>query len=145
MTTGGAAWRPTTPHREENTVNTNLNTGEVVEARDFLQVLGDMPNTVSDLTEKFQQMLDGVNATGKKGSIQLTIAVAPTKGDETIKTLTPIVKVVVPTQPLKPVIVFDQGDGTVSRQNPSVSLFDMDDVKQAPSRDEAPIREAGDK
>ena len=36
--------------------STNPNTGEVAEARDFLQVLGDMPNTVIDLTDKFQAM-----------------------------------------------------------------------------------------
>lgn len=125
-------------------MTTDKTTGEF-EPRDFLQVLGDMPNTVADLTEKYQQMLDGVNATGKKGSIQLTIGVAPQKGDESIKVNTPVVKVSVPAVPLKPVIMFDQGDGTVSRRNPSVSLFDMEDVKQAPSRDEAPIREAGNK
>lgn len=129
---------------ERDTMTTDPNSGEF-QPRDFLQVLGDMPNTVADLTEKYQQMLDGVNATGKKGSIQLTIGVAPQKGDESIKVNTPVVKVTVPTVPLKPVIMFDQGDGTVSRQNPAVSLFDMEDVKQAPSRDEAPIREAGNK
>lgn len=124
----------------------NSATGEVErEARDFLQVLGDMPNTVTDLTEKFQQMLDGIRDTGKKGSIQLTIGVEPEKGDDTIKKFTPVVKVTIPQMPLKPVIMFDQRDGTVARQNPAVSLFDMpeDAMKQAPSRDEAPIREAG--
>lgn len=125
-------------------MTTDNNTGEF-QPRDFLQVLGDMPGTVSDLTEKYQQVLDGVNATGKKGSIQLTIGITPQKGDESIKVNTPIVKAVVPAVPLKPVIMFDQGDGTISRRNPSVSLFDMEDVKQAPSRDEAPIREAGQK
>jgi hypothetical protein len=126
-------------------MGTNPNTGEVAEARDFLQVLGDMPNTVTDLTEKWQELADGVRDTGKKGSIQLTISVMPQKGDETIKTITPVVKVSVPQVPLKPVIMFDQPDGTLARQNPAVSLFEMDDTptRQAPSRDDAPIREAG--
>lgn len=123
----------------------NPATGEAtVEARDFLQVLGDMPNTVSDLTEKWQELANGVRDTGKKGSIQLTISVMPQKGDETIKTITPVVKVSVPQVPLKPVIMFDQPDGTLARQNPAVSLFDMgDDIRSAPSRDtDAPIKEA---
>lgn len=106
---------------------TNPNTGEVAEARDFLQVLGDMPNTVVDLTDKFQAMLDGIRDTGKKGSIQLTISVEPEKNDDTIKKITPVVKVTIPQMPLKPVIMFDQRDGTLARSNPAVSLFDMPD------------------
>jgi hypothetical protein len=106
---------------------TNPNTGEVAEARDFLQVLGDMPNTVIDLTDKFQAMLDGIRDTGKKGSIQLTISVEPEKNDDTIKKISPVVKVTIPQMPLKPVIMFDQRDGTLARSNPAVSLFDMPD------------------
>lgn len=110
------------------TQQSNPATGEVErEARDFLQVLGDMPNTVNDLTDKFQQLLDGIRDTGKKGSIQLTIGVEPEKGDDSIKKFSPVVKVTVPQMPLKPVIMFDQPDGTVARSNPAVSLFDMPD------------------
>jgi hypothetical protein len=106
----------------------NQNSKEAAsEARDFLQVLGDMPNTVIDLTDKFQALLDGIRDTGKKGSIQLTIGVEPEKNDDSIKKFSPVVKVTIPQMPLKPVIMFDQPDGTVARSNPAVSLFDMPD------------------
>lgn len=114
------------------------------QTRDFLQVLGDMPNTVDALTEKWQELADAVRDTGKKGTITLVLTALPQKGDETIKTVTPLVKVALPQVPLKPVIMFDQPDGTLARSNPAVSLFDMgDDIRSAPSRDtDAPIKEA---
>lgn len=109
--------------------------------RDFLATLSEMPSAMAEGTEGLTQLLNAIRETGGKGSISLTLTIAPNKNDESIKELTAVVKVAAPKRKPKPTIMFDQFDGTLGRRDPNAISFE--DLREAPARPEpTQIKEA---
>jgi hypothetical protein len=68
--------------------------------------------------EKLNELVLAVKETGKKGSITLTIEVAPDKNDENVVSVAPSVKTKIPEKGFTPGVFFATDTGELTREDP---------------------------
>lgn len=85
----------------------------------FAEVLADSRgNMLVETSTELRRVIEAIQATGKKGSITVTIAIVPEDGDANAATMDISIKSVIP-KPTKPKsVVFLTEDCGLSRQDP---------------------------
>lgn len=123
----------------------NQQTGEVNDdphIRPFADFLRDLRGgaTHEELSEALWDLTAAVRDTGKKGALQLTIYVEPTKGDTTVLTTLDEINPKLPKPTRRPSMFFTDHEGNLSRTNPNqpeisglreVAGRNADDLKEA--------------
>lgn len=90
--------------------------------------------TATELTEALHNVTEAVRATGKPGSVTLTIAIQPLKDAEDVLKVTDTVKSKVPELARPAAIYFADRDGNLVRDNPrQPGLFEARALDEAPA------------
>ena len=80
---------------------------------------------VERLTKDLARVVAAVDETGQKGSITLTLAISPAKGDEGTYEIAPSIKLNIPEAPLPKGTMFADGSGSLVLEPPKGgALFD---------------------
>lgn len=88
------------------------------------------PKTVAEASEALRDLVGKVRDTGKKGTLTLTITVAPFEADSSVLTINDEIKVRAPEHTRKPALAWPDGRNNLSRSDPSaMPLFE--DVRTA--------------
>lgn len=94
--------------------------------------------TASDLTEALHSVTNAVRATGKPGSVTLTIAIQPLKDAEDVLKVTDTVKTKIPESPRPASVYFPDDEGNLLRDNPrQPGLFER--ARELPPADEVRV------
>lgn len=114
---------------------------------DFAALLSTVrPNTVREMSDEMRSLVQKIQATGKAGSITLTITIKPLDGDTHVLAVNDEIRVKAPEHTRKPALAWPDDDGNLSRTDPNtMPLFDEDlrvpresrddDVRQMPAHD----------
>jgi len=134
------------PHVERRHVDPL--TGEVIDnptIRPFADVLRELSQgrTHDELGEAVYDLAARVRATGKKGTLTLTIAVEPMKGDEQVLVISDEIRLKLPEFPRKPSIFYATREGNLSRTNPQQLALDVG-LREVPNPDTntTPLKDA---
>ena len=92
--------------------------------REFAAFLLDRPATHNELSEKLRQLTVAVQDTGKKGTLQLTVALELFDGDPDRVVVNDRIVMKVPEHDRKGSILFPDRDGNLSRNDPNALSFD---------------------
>jgi hypothetical protein len=84
-------------------------------------------------SQRFAELIQAVDETGKPGEISITLKVKPEKGGGSQKTITPVVKVKIPEIDLAEGVFFSDESGDVHRTDPAQT----DIFKDTNPRDQA--------
>lgn len=124
--------------RRDTRVDTS--TGEISEdfARPFADFLREQSggNTHDEMSECLHDLVSRVRDTGKKGSVQLTITVAPMKDDIDTLVVSDEIKLKLPEHDRKASIFYPDANGNLSRRDPR--QLDFDSLREVP--DDTPDR-----
>ena len=104
------------------------------EPRDFSAFLLDQSQgrTHSELSEGLRDLVAKVVDTGKKGSIQLTVTVAPMKDDASVLVVSDEIKLKLPEHDRKASIFWPDDNNNLVRNDPNQrSIFDVVEVERA--------------
>lgn len=123
----------------------NEHTGEVNEdpqIRPFADLLRDLGGgrTHDEMSEAIWDLAERVRDTGKKGTVQLTITVEPTKGDITMLTVSDEIKIKLPEHARRPSVFFADDHGNLSRSNPNQP--ELSGLRQVDNPDTTNLKEA---
>jgi hypothetical protein len=107
-------------------------------ADDFAALLATVrPNTVREMSDEMRSLVQKLKATGKAGSITLTISIKPMDGDVSVLSVNDEIRVKAPEHTRKPALAWSDDDGNLSRSDPNtMPLFDEDLRVPKQSRDE---------
>lgn len=105
---------------------------------DFAALLATVrPNTVREMSDEMRSLVQKIKATGKAGSITLTITIKPLDGDVNVLAVNDEIRVKAPEHTRKPALAWPDDDGNLSRSDPNtMPLFDEDLRVPRESRDE---------
>jgi len=103
------------------------------EPREFAAFLLDQSagKTHAELSENLRDLVNRVTDTGKKGSLTLTVTVAPMKDDVSVLVVTDEIKLKLPEHDRKASIFWPDADGNLTRQDPNQRSF-FDDLQDVP-------------
>jgi hypothetical protein len=95
---------------------------------DFAVLLATVrPNTVREMSDEMRTLVQKIKATGKAGSITLTISIKPMDGDVSVLSVNDEIRVKAPEHTRKPALAWPDDDGNLSRSDPNtMPLFDED-------------------
>lgn len=95
---------------------------------DFAALLSTVrPNTVREMSDELRTLVQKIQATGKAGSISLTISIKPLDGDTQVLAVNDEIRVKAPEHTRKPALAWPDEDGNLSRSDPNtMPLFDED-------------------
>lgn len=104
---------------------------------DFAVLLSTVrPNTVREMSDEMRSLVQKIKATGKAGSITLTISIKPMDGDVSVLSVNDEIRVKAPEHTRKPALAWPDDDGNLSRSDPNtMPLFDED--LRVPAEDRA--------
>lgn len=90
-------------------------------AQSFTDVLSQIRGgfALNQAGEKLQEVIKAVQATGKKGTLTVTIDVIPDKVDERVLKIQPSMKVKIPEKGFNEGIFFVDDKGKLSREDPA--------------------------
>lgn len=77
------------------------------------------PKTVAEASEAMRDLVGKVRDTGKKGTLTLTITVAPFEADSSVLTINDEIKVRAPEHTRKPALAWPDDRNNLSRSDPS--------------------------
>lgn len=80
--------------------------------------------THDEMSEALRDLVARVRDTGKKGSVSLTVTVAPLKGDVDVLVVADEIKLRVPEHDRKASLFYPDKDGNLSRRDPNQLTFD---------------------
>jgi hypothetical protein len=80
--------------------------------------------THDELSVALHDLIARVKDTGKKGSVQFTVSVAPMKGDTDVLVVTDEIKLRVPEHDRKPSVFYADKHGNLSRRDPNQLEFE---------------------
>jgi hypothetical protein len=95
----------------------------------------------AELEEQFKKLNLAVQATGRKGSISVTLVVEPTtrKGEVIAINCDDIITAKIPTNPKRSTVFFINADGTLTRNDPRqmtmAGVRDLDAMPQPEAKD----------
>jgi hypothetical protein len=90
---------------------------------------------VEELTRRFAEVLEGVNALHENGAITLTLKIMPSKGADDSFEIIPTIKTTVPEPPLPKALFYSDGDGSVVRESPRQGgMFGSDEIESERQR-----------
>lgn len=97
-------------------------------ASDFAALLATVrPKTVVEMSDELRTLVQKIQATGKAGSISLTITIKPLDGDTSVLAVNDEIRVKAPEHTRKPALAWPDQDGNLSRSDPNtMPLFDED-------------------
>jgi hypothetical protein len=101
-------------------------TGEAAQARPFADVLSEISKGVvaDDAATQLARVVAAVKATGKKGKVTISIAVAPFPGNEEIVKVSGTVAASTPKAEAPTSIFYQDEDGNLTRNDPNaLALF----------------------
>lgn len=99
--------------------------------RPFTDVIRDHRNgkLVNSLTERLAKVVAAVQETGKGGSITLSLAIKPSKGDEDAFEVVPTISAKLPEADLPKALFYADDSGSLVRESPvQRGIFDADDT-----------------
>lgn len=109
--------------------------------RPFAEFLQETSNgtTHDELSIDLHELIRAVREHGKKGSLTLTITVAPlSKRDDSQLTVTEEIKVAAPKPEPRPSIYFADRNGNLSRTDPAQLAMDLRELPTPPAPREIP-------
>lgn len=120
--------------------------GETTFARPVLDFLAEHRGgaAAAELTEALHAVVEAVEATGKAGSVTLTLAIAPLKDAGSVLKVTDTVKSKVPELARPAAIYFPDRHGNLRRENPNQPAFETMRVIEQPRELDARERAAGE-
>lgn len=80
--------------------------------------------THDELSDALHDLVARVRDTGKKGSVSLTVSVAPLSGDTDVLVVSDEIKLRLPEHDRKPSLFYPDKDGNLSRRDPNQLSFD---------------------
>ena len=88
--------------------------------RSFMATVADLRNgrTQDELTTELSRVVEAVEQTGKKGTITLTISVAPAAKDSTLLKIEDVIVAKIPTGDRAPTLMFVDPEHNLSLNNP---------------------------
>ena len=89
-------------------------------------------HTHDELSEALQDLVNKVRDTGKKGSLSLTVTVAPHKGDTRTLVVSDEIKVKLPEHDRDACIFYPDDAGNLSRNDPQQLAFDS--LREVPTK-----------
>lgn len=122
-------------------------TGEIITdptIRPFADFLLDQSGgkTHSELGEALWDLAERVRATGKKGSLTLTLTVETMKGDAQVLVVSDEIRLRLPEFPRKPSLFYSTDDGNLSRSDPNQLAFEgLREVPTVPANP-TPLKDA---
>lgn len=121
---------------------TDDDANEDPQIKPFAAILRDLNGgrTHDELSEALWELNAKVRETGKKGSLQLTLTVEPTKGDTYMLTVSDDINCKPPKPARRPSVFFDDGHGNLSRSNPNQP--ELDGLREVPGRITTNLKEA---
>lgn len=81
-------------------------------------------NTHDELSEALWDLVARVRDTGKKGTVSLTVTVAPMKGSDNVLVITDEIKLRVPEHDRKASLFYADKTGNLTRQDPNQLTFE---------------------
>lgn len=100
--------------------------------------------THEELSVALHDLIGRVTDTGKKGSLQLTVTVAPMKGDVSMLVVGDEIKLRIPEHDRKTSIFYPDRDGNLSRRDPNQLEFEsLREVPAGVNPETGEIREVG--
>lgn len=103
--------------------------------RSFMATVADLRNgrTQDELTNQLSEVIAAVEATGKKGTITLTINVSPAAKNSTLLKIEDTIVAKAPTSDRAPTLMFVDGDHNLSLNDPTAEnrgpLKSVDDTR----------------
>jgi hypothetical protein len=96
-------------------------TPEAATVRTFAAVLSEISKGVvaDEAATKLAELVTGVQETGKKGSVTVTIQVAPYKGNDEVVNVSAAVTAKLPRAETPTSIFYTAGNGNLSRNDPN--------------------------
>lgn len=89
--------------------------------RSFMATVADLRSgrTQDDLTEQLSALVKAVEETGKKGTLTLTISVAPAAKNSTLLKIDDVVTAKIPAADRAPTLMFVDGEHNLSLSDPN--------------------------
>jgi hypothetical protein len=104
--------------------------------REFAAFLIDRPATHAELTDALQRVTQAVVDTGKSGTITLSITIKPFEKQTDVLQVADAVRVKVPEHDRKPGIFYPDGEGNLTRNDPTA--MDWSKLREVPADTRAP-------
>jgi hypothetical protein len=125
----------------DQTTTVDATTGEVKQTRPFADVLRDLDGgrVHTELSDALQKLVKAVEDTGKKGTVQFSITVGPSKTEAPFEAI-PAVVVKLPMPARRASVFYADDDGNLVRRDPRQQeipgvLRDVNADKPAPIRE----------
>jgi hypothetical protein len=113
----------------------------IMSKRSFMATVADLRNgrTQDELTVELSKLVEAVETTGKKGTLTLTISVAPAAKNSTLLKIDDEITLKAPKGDRAPTLMFVGEDHTLSLNDPSAdtgrTLKGIDSGERAPLKD----------
>ncbi len=101
------------------------NTTNTTEAAPFSSLLGARPALHTKLNERLADLVQAVTATGKKGTLTVTLTVSPFEGSVDTLVVSDKVRTTRPEVEAKPSILFPTTDGGLTKADPNQPEFEL--------------------
>lgn len=80
--------------------------------------------THDELSETLHRLVSRVQDTGRRGTVALTITVAPLKDDPGVLVVSDVIKLKLPEHDRKASVFYADGDGNLTREDPNQLTFE---------------------